>query len=437
MEFAGRMGKAMSENWSGGEGERPVRVLWIAQSCSLQDEKENPGLTGRMESMLTRYCADRVRLAVAYMADGAHESRFTRDGIVYYAVNGDMRVGITERDWERTKAELLRIAEDFHPDVIQCFGAEWPYGAIAGFVDIPVVIHMMGFLNVYFLSLHMARGDTAQSGGVLGRAKAAVRRLIPRDPREESAEERRTEAERNVMRANRFFFGRTRWDRNIVKYYAEPGARYFHMPEMIKPRIYDAAGQWRYHAGDKIRLFSLSSGDDRKGNGIILQTAQVLKNLLHLDFEWRVAGDKESFRGFEQRTGIHHEEVNTVLLGLIGSGEIVDELKAADFFIHPSIMDNSPHAVCEAQLIGCPVIASNVGGVADLVEDGETGFLYPYNEPHTLAFTVANLLGEEKLLGEISEKEVRTARERHDPEKIAHLLVQAYQTITEAYKNGR
>ncbi len=407
-----------------------MRVLWIAPGCSLQDEEENPNLTGRTERVLTQYGGDRVRLAVAYMADGAHESKLTQRGIVYYAVDADLRVGISDEAWERARAELLRIIEVFRPDLIQCFGAEWPYGAIAEAVEIPVVIHMMGFLDVYFLSIQMASGAGSPESGKESRLKAAVKRLFPREAPRESAEDRCRRMERRVMSANRYFFGRTEWDRNIVRYYA-PGSRYFSVQEAVKPCIYEAAGQWAYHGGEKLRLFSLSSADDRKGNEIILRTAEILKNLLHLEVEWKVAGHRDFFPRFEQRTGIRCEDVGVQLLGMIGSREIIEELKAADLFIHPSIMDNSPHAICEAQLVGCPVIASNVGGVPDLVEDGETGFLYPYNEPHTLAFLIANLYKEGARLTGISRNEVRTARARHDPETIAETMLRAYETILE------
>jgi len=291
---------------------------------------------------------------------------------------------------------------------------------------------MMGFLNIYYLSIQMARRESGQPVRLKNRIKAVLRGMIRHDPPKEDDIDRCKTAELRVMRSNRFFFGRTEWDRNIVRYYS-PGARYFHIPEIVKPGIYDAAGQWRYHFKDRLRLFSLSSADDRKGNEIILYTAEILKNFLGLEVEWRVAGHSEFFPYFEQRTGIRHEDVNITLIGMIGSGEIIEELKNADFFVHPSIMDNSPHAVCEAQLVGCPVLASNVGGIPDLVKDGETGFLYPYNEPHTLAFLIANLLHEKQMLSEISGKEVLTARTRHDPERIAGLMLQAYETIAEEY----
>ena len=410
---------------------KPLRVLWIAQSCSLQDDEENPGLTGRMERILTRYCGDRIRLAVAYMADGIHESKFTQNDIVYYAADSNLGVGLDDQEWERGKTELLRIIDDFHPDIIQCFGSEWPYGLIAENVDIPVVIHMMGFLNIYFLSIHMANRFPTRKIGKRQRLKKLLLREQPR----ESVENRCQRFERRVMSSNKYFFGRTKWDRNIVRYYS-PDSRYYHVPEMIKPYIYNASGQWKYHYQNRIRIFSLSSADDRKGNEIILRTAEILKNVLNLKVDWKIAGHKDSLFRFEQRTGIRHEDVGIDLIGMIGSKEIVEELKAADLCVHPSIMDNSPHSICEAQLVGCPVIASNVGGVPDLISDGETGFLYPYNEPHTLAFMIADLYQDEEQLTKISDNEVRMAKTRHDPEVIAKSMLHSYEKVIEDYHHA-
>ena len=426
----------MSEKLNADRGRRPLKVLWIAQSCSLQDEEGNPGLTGRMESVLLPFFGERVRLAVAYMADGKHEQKMTRNGIEYYAVDADLRLGITDQDWERSRDELLRVIRYFEPDLIQCFGSEWPYGMIAEAVDIPVVVHLMGFLNIYYLSIQMARGETRQKFNPVKSLKSSLRKLIRRRKPKESVNERCKRHERRVMTACHFFFGRTQWDKNIARYYS-PGSRYFHVPEVIKPSIYQASGQWEYHDRSRLRLFSLSSGDDRKGNEIILRTAEILRDLLGIDFEWRVAGSKDYFPRFEERTGIRHEEVGIELVGTIGSEDIIEEMRSADFFIHPSIMDNSPHSVCEAQLIGCPVIASNVGGLPEIVENGKTGFLYPYNEPHTLAFMIANLRGERELLTGISENEVREVRKRHDPEEIARLMLEAYETIVEEAEQGR
>ncbi len=404
-----------------------MRVLWIAAECSLQDKDGCTGLVSRHEQAYREFSGEKCALGVTYMSDGSYPEKSTRGGISYFPVDANLNVEINEEEWKKTRDELLKVIEEFQPDVIHCFGAEWPYGAIVESTSVPVAIHMMGYLNIYFDSLAMVYGTRT-----LSRVEKFLRIVFPgRRRSEENARKtinRLAERERQIMAKNRFFLGRTEWDRNIVKYYS-PGATYFYVPEAVKPVVYAALGSWRYHYNGTLMLFSFSSGDDRKGNGIILQTAKVLKELMGIKFRWILAGSKAFMPRFEESTGIRCEDVNIEQIGMIGDEQIVEELKKADFCIHPSVIDNSPHAVCEAQLVGCPVIASNVGGLPQLVQDGETGWMYPYNEPHTLAFLLGNLYRDRELLMKVSAKETEIAGARHNPQHVIGELLKTYEKI--------
>ena len=120
---------------------------------------------------------------------------------------------------------------------------------------------------------------------------------------------------------------------------------------------------------------------------------------------------------------------------MIGPQDIANELASAHMYVHPAIIDNSPNSLCEAQIIGCPVIATNVGGIPQLVKDGETGILYPYNEPHTLAFKIMDLFKEPEKMIQISQNEITLARERHDPGKLADTIREIYLTCINDYAN--
>jgi len=64
-------------------------------------------------------------------------------------------------------------------------------------------------------------------------------------------------------------------------------------------------------------------------------------------------------------------------LGELPQEQVADVLATADIFVHPSYSEGQPSAVAEASAVGLPVIASNVGGTRELVEDGVTGYLVP------------------------------------------------------------
>ena len=417
-----------------------IKVLWLSINPALYRPSVFGNWSTALETALLQYHSADIQLAIAFESEHDEPFKALRDSVTYYPVRCVVPRGSRFRrhdylaeKWAVLRLGLLAAIEDFRPDVIHCFGSEWLYGAIARDVSVPVVVHMQGFLNVYHEILTMVFPPPKPRWNPLRAAKAILRRLIRHSP-VWSADG----FEREVMRDNRYFMGRTEWDRNIVKYYS-PGAKYFYAPEAIRPLIYEAAGTWQFRPQAKLRLLTVSSVfvDGRKGNEIILRAARLLKFMLGLDFEWRVTGEASEFAEAEKRSGLRHDQVNVNLIGTIDAPQLVSELMEATLFVHPSLIDNSPNAVCEAQLIGCPVVASIVGGVPQLVEHGQTGFLYPYNEPHTLAFLIGNIFADGPLLNQVSSNEVACATKRHNPKLIADNVSSVYRAVIDDYRNLR
>lgn len=417
----------------------PIRVLFISQDCHVQHYTEQMEYAYWYEGAFAFYGGSRVHVGIAYEESDDETNDLScaigssqDSGISYYPLKIDLRHGATESEWEAARPLLLQAIDSFDPDIVQCFGSEWAHAAIAEDVNIPVIVHMMGFLNIYYpVSEASKRSYEAPTWLPTIRKLLFWRRKYGGTSKKAS---NRIAFERRVMRANRFFMGRTEWDRNIVKYYS-PGSHYFEVPEMVRLPFIQGAGSWRYHFDGKLRLFTTASADDRKGIEILLRAAKLLKDLVGIDFEWRIAGHREHFDRFEKGYGIRHGNVNVRLLGMLEAEDIVNELKRADLFVHPSIIDNSPRAICEAQLIGCPSISSNVGGVSQLVEHGVTGFLYPYNEPHALAFLIANLADQHEVLTSVSETASGVARKRHDPKSVVDRMLDVYREVIDIYEN--
>jgi glycosyltransferase involved in cell wall biosynthesis len=64
----------------------------------------------------------------------------------------------------------------------------------------------------------------------------------------------------------------------------------------------------------------------------------------------------------------------------------------ADGFVLSSISEGLPNSVMEAMATGVPIVATDVGGVAELVRDGETGFLVTAANPGALAKAMLHLM---------------------------------------------
>ncbi len=89
-----------------------------------------------------------------------------------------------------------------------------------------------------------------------------------------------------------------------------------------------------------------------------------------------------------------------------------DLLCAFDVFVMPSLMEGLGLSVIEAQACGIPVIVSKVGGLIDLVEDGQSGFLTAVHDPEALAGRIIAILRDPDLAQRMAAK-ARTKVEHH------------------------
>ncbi|GBE15300.1 putative teichuronic acid biosynthesis glycosyltransferase TuaC [bacterium BMS3Abin14] len=85
-------------------------------------------------------------------------------------------------------------------------------------------------------------------------------------------------------------------------------------------------------------------------------------------------------------------------VSLLGIREDVEDIyRASDFFVLSSLSERSPLAVLEAMAAGLPVVATRVGNVPGMVEEGRTGFIVPPSDPSALAGAMERVMkmGEE------------------------------------------
>lgn len=94
--------------------------------------------------------------------------------------------------------------------------------------------------------------------------------------------------------------------------------------------------------------------------------------------------------------------------------------------MHPSYIDNSPNSVCEAQILGIPIIACNVGGLSTIVTHNETGILIPSNGVFELVSEIINYNQSPARYFEMGIKARDKALVRHDKKAIVKSLMESY-----------
>ncbi len=108
---------------------------------------------------------------------------------------------------------------------------------------------------------------------------------------------------------------------------------------------------------------------------------------------------------------------------------IVDYLSAADVLLLPSEQESFGLAALEAMACEVPVIASRVGGVPEVVTDGETGFLSEVGDLDKMAEDAARLLANQELRREMGQRARESAVERYRTDLVIPRYIQFYERV--------
>jgi glycosyltransferase involved in cell wall biosynthesis len=144
--------------------------------------------------------------------------------------------------------------------------------------------------------------------------------------------------------------------------------------------------------------------------------------------ECRIYGDLDVFPDYRRRLLEHGTPPALRYMGAVSNDKLADVLADLDLLIVPSVWpENSPLTIHEAYLAGLPVLTSNCGGMAELVEDGRTGLYFRVGDAADLRHQLLRVLHEPTLLERLSRKRVRVKTIDEDAaqmEQRYHALVQ-------------
>jgi len=146
---------------------------------------------------------------------------------------------------------------------------------------------------------------------------------------------------------------------------------------------------------DNFSILSVTALKKVKGVTYLIEACRLLKDQ-HIPFKCNIIGggsEYETLFHLIQESGI---EDCTMLLGVKTQSEIWEYLSASDIFVLPSISEGIPVAVMEAMAMELPVIASNITGLPEIIEDGINGYLVPPKNPQALAEKIIDLYNNPK-----------------------------------------
>ena len=445
-----------------------MKVLWFSVTPLSLNAKENTGIEGKgwISSLLQIVLGIKdLELVVVY----GNQSPFKKEveeterlkiipiNICRYGKRQIIKDMMTYSEVDDfVISESLKIIQENKPDLIHVFGAEWCYGLLTKYVsklNIPVVIHIQGLWSQIRNSL-LLPGQSS----LFDRFKPELwNHPLGFFARYQyynlSMERHRREEE--ILRCNKYFMCRTRWDQSVVRFYNK-NARIFHVDEALRQEFIECKDRWirpprpagtedcsmktqsPTQEGKRLVLVTTGACYSIKGPDVVLKTAKLIQENTDYQVEWKwIGGTDEDIREFEKLTKVKAQEVGVRMLGTLSATEMIKELLAADMYVHTSYSDNSPNAVCEAQYLGMPVIATDTGGVISLFsEQYDKDMIVPMNDPFYLASKIIDLREDDAKAKILADDNWTIAHQRHDAERIRKQLMECYDVLRRSQESG-
>ena len=374
-----------------------------------------------------------VQFGVIVYSYGKKYEKYDIEGVTYYLVP----TSSMDKTSKKQIACCKKAIADFNPDLIHIHGTEHSLAkavCMANERNIRVIANIQGLAGPY---MRYADGGLSlwdkwtnitpldfYRGTFLLNAKRSFRH--------------RAECEHYVLTHITDIIGRTQWDHDHVMT-VNPRLRYHFMNETLRDSFYEAPA-WDYARCKKHTIFVSNSGSALKGAHQVLKALPIilrsfpdtvvnfcgssvmsnnLKDIIHFQ------GYHLYLRRLVKRLRLQ-EHVR--FLGSLSEVQMKQQFLDANVYVMPSAIENSPNSLCEAQILGTPVVASYCGGTPTLLTDGQTGYFYRYEEYEQLAQLAIRLFGQGGGIG-LSAAEMEVAGKRHDRGNNAQRLAEIYNDI--------
>lgn len=415
-----------------------MRILYLAHtpqnsftSFCYDNKTRFSWVDQTIEEMVKR---DNNTIALAVPINNNTIQKKQKENIMLYGLPDPTETGILKKikyrftyaiENSQINTYVDEVIKEFNPDIIQIFGTENPFGLIINKQSIPVVIHVQGVLLVWLRKWFSGISEWQQF-----RYSGLFDLLFLRGILHGYYRFRkRAYREAEIIRDCKYFIGRTNFDRRIVSLLS-PNSIYFHGAELIRNEFF--VRQWENKLENKIVCVSTLSGPVYKGIEVILDSYILLKKYSHHLFEFKICGvsEKDEIISILRKKFKGRVDISEIrLLGKMNATEIVDQLCSSHIYVHPSYLENSPNSICEAMLLGMPIVATNVGGVPSMLIDDEEGILVQEGEPYAFAGAILEMVGDYDRGKEMGRKARIKALKRHNPTDVINNLLDIYKNI--------
>ena len=182
----------------------------------------------------------------------------------------------------------------------------------------------------------------------------------------------------------------------------------------------------KYNLQDNYCILTLSGMRPIKGLEYLIRALPIVLKEHNVHLLMACKGEYEAYiKALIEKFNLSK---HITFLGFVSGEEKLALLKACDIFCIPSVFESFGIVILEAMQYGKPVIASEAGGMPEIIDNGKNGLLVPPKEPKKLADAICLLLDDENLrrtLGREAERSVN----KYSIENVARRYIEIYEEV--------
>jgi glycosyltransferase involved in cell wall biosynthesis len=407
------------------------KVLWFINKVPRAVDRTAGGPIvrgGWLDSYIEIVATDpAIELTVAY-PDQAGRAAVEIDGVTYTGLptwERPSRFGRVISRWShnvaptRVLAATERLIREVGPDLIHLHGAEFCYGMATGGSGVPTLLSIQGSptaihrlylrgVDRYFVrSLSLGsflKGRGAVHDHVRMKAQAANESVI--------------------MASVGHVAGRTEWDSRLASVMA-PQAVYHLCDEPMRSAFHETS--WHRDTAQPGRVVCTSGDYALKGVGTLLRAIGILRRIVpEVSLVLVGVSGEESRRATTRHIRALGIEDSVTLPGEVGAQTLAMTLAEASVYVNPSHIENASNALCEAQLMGVPCVASSAGGLVTLADHGSAALLFQDGDAEALAGALLTLMRDPDAAAALGQRGRARAIARHDRDRIRAQILSIY-----------
>ena len=357
------------------------------------------------------------------------------DGVSYIGLPADdKRLNNCTPFMKRTLTDIVAIVK---PDVIHIIGTERMYNyELFKLLDKNnIVLSVTGLVS--FCSQHYfgqiekktfffpSIGDFLRRGGPI---------------KEQRLFQKWGKTEKKLISEAKYVIGRTSWDYACTKS-INPAIQYFYCGEILNPIYFKE--QWSLNTCVQHSIFVSQGSYPLKGLHRLFEAfPEILQcypdaciYIAGPDL-WKATSFKDKIKQttyakylmkLAKQLNIPRDKI--VFTGPLSPEQMKKQYIKSNVFVMPSIIENSPNSLGEAMLLGMPCVASYVGGIPDMINHEEDGFLYSADEPYMLAYYIKKIFENTGLAISIGNAARVSALKRFNKENVIDSTLNIYRNI--------